>query len=381
MYLSRKSKIKNGLKIILIIPFAILLFIVPANAQEIGDIEQELEELKGSLSDEVLEDMSGLGVDSYLNDYTDSLTISNILSLITEKIRENAEAPLGVCAAVTAVILICSVLEVYKDSLQRTAMKEVLGAVSVIAVVSALTAPLLSLIHTAAEVMEATANMMILYIPVLISLLVFSGRLIGSAGFYSALMAACQGVSQLSSRFISPMMCLCMALSVSSSLSDRIRLKGFSKLLMGVMRWSLVFTMTLFSAMLSLKSFIADTYDTVSTRAVRFSLSSFIPVVGAAVSEAYKSISGSVNLLRSGAGVFVIIAVAVTFLPVLIRAVLFLISVNVSKAMGEAVGAQTVTELLGSVSGVITVLIAAIVSVAAVFIVSTAMLVQAGGAS
>ena len=362
-------------------PLIILLMTVSVKAQEIENIEKELEDLQSSLSDEVLDDLNGLGVESYTDISSDTLSFSDVMQLITDKLTENAASPLSVCAAVTAIILICSVLEVYKDSLRRTAMQEVMEAVSVTAITAALIAPVLSLINSAVSVIGAAADIMILYIPLLVSLLAFSGKLISSAGYYGALMTASQGVSQLSSRFISPLLSLCLALSVSSSLTNKIRLKGFSTLLSKLIKWTLAFSMSIFSAVLTVKSFITNSYDSVSSRAVQFSLSSFIPVVGTAVSQAYKTISGSVNMLRAGVGVFVIAALMVTFLPITLKTILFLISVNVSKAVGEAVGADTVTDLLSSVSDVLTILIAVIVSVITVFIISTAMLVYAGGSA
>lgn len=370
---------KRMIKILLLIPIIILLMSFSVRAQEIEDIEKELEDLRSSLSDEVLEDMKGLGVESYTDGLSESLSFSDVMRLITDQLSENAASPMGVCAAVTAIILICAVLEVYRDSLYRTAMQEVMEAVSVTAITAALIAPILSLIHSAVGVIEASANMMLLYIPVLISLLAFSGKLISSAGYYGALMTASQSVSWLSSRLISPLLSLSLALSVSSSLTNRIRLKGFSTLLSRLIKWTLAFSMSIFSAVLTIKSFITNTYDSVSSRAVRFSLSSFIPVVGTAVSEAYKTLSGSVNMLRAGAGVFVIVALMVTFLPITLKTILYLISVNLCKAVGEAVGADTVADLLSSVSDVLTILIAVIVSVITVFLVSTALLVNAGG--
>lgn len=370
---------KRILKIMMIIPVLILTFSVSAKAYEAEDIEKELEELRSTLSDEVLEDMKGLGVESYSDVDADSLSFSAILELIEKKLSENAAAPVSVCASLIAVILICAELEVYRDSLRRTAMKEVLEAVSVTAITASLAAPVLSLIHTATGVIETSANMMLLYIPILVSLLAFSGRVISSAGYYGVMMTAAESVSQLSSRLISPLMSLSLSVGISSALTNKIRLKGFSSLLSKLIKWMLAFSMSIFAAVLSVKSFITSSYDSVSSRAVQFSMSSFIPVVGSALSQAYKTISGSVNMLRTGAGVFVILALMVSLLPVFLKACLFLLSVNLSKAVGEAVGADTVCDLLSCVSDVLTILIAVIVSVAAVFLVSTAMLIHAGG--
>ena len=118
-----------------------------------------------------------------------------------------------------------------------------------------------------------------------------------------------------------------------------------------------------------------------SDRAIKFSLTGFVPVAGAALAEAYKSVESSVSLLRSGVGVLAIIAVAVMFLPVLLECVLWMLALRAAGAVGEILNLSESVVLFESVRTVISTIFAVLLSVSAVFIISTALVLMMGGVS
>ena len=110
-------------------------------------------------------------------------------------------------------------------------------------------------------------------------------------------------------------------------------------------------------------------------------MSSFIPVVGAALSEAYKTVQGSVNILKHGIGIFVIFAVAAVFLPVIMKLTLWSFSVSVCKSVSVMLSLSVPTRMLSGVSTVLSVLLATLICIMALFIISTALIITAGGYS
>ena len=110
-------------------------------------------------------------------------------------------------------------------------------------------------------------------------------------------------------------------------------------------------------------------------------MSSFIPVVGAALSEAYKTVQGSVNILKNGIGVFVIFAVAVVFLPIILRLTLWNFSISVCKTLCQMLSLNEPFRMLCGVSTVLSVLLAVLLCIMALFIISTALIITAGGYS
>lgn len=120
------------------------------------------------------------------------------------------------------------------------------------------------------------------------------------------------------------------------------------------------FVFTIFTAVLSLKSIFSSSVENVSSRAVRYTMSSFIPVVGGALSEAYRTVHGSVGVLKSGIGVFVIISIITVFIPVIIRLLLWLFTINMCKALAESTLTHSPTMILSTTSTVLSLMLSVV---------------------
>ncbi len=353
-----------------------------SHAKEILDIEQSVDNLKKSLSPQVLEDLNKIGADSYDIAELDDVNFESILSLVFNKVEDESTTPLSSGAVVISILILTALLESYRDSLRHTSMQEVLSVVSTLCIVSALAFPVIKLIENSVATITDASNFMLLYIPIMIAILSFSGHAVTGASYYSLMVMVCEGVAQLSTKFIAPMLNVYLGFCVSSSICDRVNLKSFCAMLSKIIKWLISFLMTVFSALLTIRGMITTAYDSVTARAVRFTMSSFIPIVGAALSESYKTIQGSINLIRTGAGVFVILAILVVFLPTIISCVCWLFSLNLCKSVGETVGVSSPINLLTTISSVVSTVLAITVCIMALFVISTALLITlSGGAS
>jgi stage III sporulation protein AE len=136
--------------------------------------------------------------------------------------------------------------------------------------------------------------------------------------------------------------------------------------------------MTIFTAVLTIKQLITTSLDDVSTRAVRFTLNSFIPIVGSALSDAYKTVQGSIGLLKSGVGVFVILSVAVVFLPVILQSLMWIITLWLGKSVAEVLSLSQPAKLIEAVATVFSTLLAILLCIMSIYIISTAIVLIAG---
>lgn len=355
------------------------LFSARCHAAALDDLEDSLSDLRENVSDDVWERMEAFGYDG--NIASGGVSLRGIFSQLGDEIRAGLSGPLSSCAVIIGVILLSSLLEGYTHSLRYTETKDIMAAVTSLMIATALISALVSLIERAVAVISDASSLMLVYVPVMIGILSFSGHAVQAGGSCALVMTASQVIARLTASFIPRLLCSYLALSIASGVSGRVKLKGICEMLGRFMRWTLTFMMTLFAAVLSLQSVITRAGDSVANRAVRYTLSSLIPFIGSAVSEAYQTIQGSADLLRSGAGVFVILAVIAVFLPILVQAVLWLLSVNLSKYAAGALEVTAPAELLSSVGTVMSVLIALVVSVMTVFVISTAALIRVGGSS
>ena len=364
--------------LISIFVIAALFFVFSQNAKayEPDIVEDSLSQLNSSLSDEAKEKLSKLGYDGSAESIA-AFDIGGIFEMALDELSKGITGPLSAGCIVICVIVLSAVTEGYAYSLRYSETGAVMSAVSSLMIAAVLLEPLTELIRKSAELIYGASGMMLIFVPVMIGLQCFTGHLAG--GYSFTVTAACELVSQISSKLFVPLLSAFSALAVSSGLSGSIRIKCFCDMIYSFVKWALVFVMSIFTAVLSLQSAVGNAADTLSSRAVRLTLSSMIPVVGSAVSEAYRTINGSVNLLRSSAGVLIIAAVMISFMPLIIKAALWLISINLSKCAAEALCVSSPAALLSSVASVMSMLIAITVSVMTVFIISAAALMNAGG--
>lgn len=367
----------------------IFIFILPnqANALEQNKTFESLlnqsnaESLIEQLPKSSKESLENIGADTADVYKLSNLSFFDFVKEILSVFAGQAKAPLKTIGTVLAIMLLYAVFDSYKDSLKISPTQQVLDTVVTLCITCAIVIPITSVIAYATSAIKSAGTFMLSYIPIMAVVLIASGRQLAGSSYYASMILAGEGVVQISSNVITPVLNGFLGISVTSAVTPNINLKGVTQLLNKLIKWSLAFIMTIFSGFLTFKSIIATAVDNVSVRAVRFTLSSFIPIVGSALSEAYKTVQSSVNMLKSGIGVLVIIAVGFIFLPVISQCLIWMISLNISKSVGEVLNLTLPCTLIGNVISVISTLFAVITCIMSVFIISTAVILMAGGAS
>lgn len=343
-----------------------------------GALTFDLSELYNSLSDEVKQSLSNIGLTAADGNQISALSFEGIINEVKSLAAGNMSSPLKGLINITALLLLCSILSAYKNTLSSD-VSNVLNITSTLCVTCAVAMPAISVINATSGVISASSNVMLAYIPVMTVAMASSGHPISGASYYSIMIAAGEGVGQLSSLIIVPFLNMFLGLSITSSISPDINLGGFTTIISKLIKWLLGFAMTIFTALLSFRQLITTSLDNVSTRAVRFTLNSFIPIVGSALSDAYKTVESSIGLLKSGVGIFVIISVAFVFLPVILQCLMWILTLWIGKSTAEVLSLAGVSKLLDSITSVFSTLLAILLCIMSVYIISTALVLMIGG--
>lgn len=339
------------------------------------------ENLYNSLSEEAKNSLSNLGITSIDPNQINNLSFDKLISQVVSTFANQSATPMKALISVIAVMLLSSVLSGLKNTLSNSKMQQTIDIVSTLCITTALVMPVSQTILQATNVIITASNFMLAYIPIMLVVMVSSGHAVSGGAYYSMMVMAGQGVSQIASKIITPMLNAFLGISIASSISANVNLSGITAFISKIIKWLLGFTMTMFTALLTFRQIITTSMDNVSTRAVRFTLNSLIPVVGSALSDAYRTIQSSVNLIKSGFGVFVIISIAIVFLPIIAQCLMWQFSIGISKMTGEVLNLTQPCKVLEAVSTVVTTLMAIIFCIMAVFIISTAVILLMGGAT
>lgn len=338
-----------------------------------------LEQLYDSLPSDVKKSLQDLGVENIRGETLAQLSVNDVFKSITRSATTEVTSVFGSVTIIITVLLLYALTDSFFQSITNDAMKEVLSVVCALCIACTLVIPVINVIDAAALAINTSCNFMLAFVPLMVTVLVSCGNTLSGSGYYSLMIFAAEGIAQLSAKFITPMLNVFLSVSICSTVIPQVKLDSLTDLFAKTIKWMLSFAFTVFSALLTFRTLITTAMDSVSTRAVRFTMSSFIPIVGAALSEAYKTVQGSVNVLKNGIGVFIILAVGVVFLPIVIKLVVWSFSVSLCKTISQILCLNTPGRMLSGVSTVLSVLLATTLCVMALFIISTALIITAGG--
>lgn len=223
---------------------------------------------------------------------------------------------------------------------------------------------------------ETTSDFMLALIPVLAGIITAAGNPTLALTYGSFAMAAAQAAAQTAGNIIMPLCGAFSAFGVSASLSPELKLTKLADMIKKLTIGVLSFVAAAFSAVLGLKSLLAGSADTLASKGIKLALSSAVPIVGGALSDAYSSIIGSVSLLKSTVGVFGVIAVVMIDLPVVLQLTARIILLKLLGVLSSSMGDDTTGEVLDTLSSALTVINAAVILTAALFIISTGIVIS-----
>lgn len=359
--------------ILLLTAFVFAVFVPPltAFADYAEDISDQLGSAENTLSDEAKDALEQSGFDDIGSSTADKLTFGGVVKYIAKSISGQVSLPLALLGRLLGIILICTMFSSLSDASGE--LSGVLGIVGTLAAAGVLYEQINTALSVVCIMLGELNAFMIAYIPVFVSLLTGGGYATAASGYYISLMALCEVINIVSERLIVPLCSVILAVSVAESICP-LYSSSISSMMKKAVQWSLGVAATAFVGVLSIKSIIACAADSVAVRAAKFTASSFVPVIGSAVADAYTTVSGSVALIRSAAGSFGVMAVFFTVIRPIAAVLLLSASVKISAAIADILGQKNVARLLSGAADVFSIILTIAILMSLVFIIATAIM-------
>ncbi len=337
------------------------------------------EKLFDDLPKETKNSLEGIGVNGA--DFNEIIGIKPevVLEKILATAKKSLPAPLRSISMILAVTLLNAILTALKISIGEKSLAATLGVVSTLCVCIIIVTPIVGFIGRVAAIIKGGAGFLFCYIPIMAGVMVASGQAISSAAFSSLMVTLGDVITQLCANFLVPLLNMFLTVSVVCAISPRFNFSGLCGLFSKIAKWVLGFTMTIFSGILTTKSIIGATADSVSSKAMKFVLSSFVPIVGSALGDAFLTVQGCVKILKSGIGAFFIIAVGFIFLPAVVECIAWSFAINICAVAGEIFELPNVSTLLKNIGKVVSTLMAVVLCIMTILIISTVLVLSIGG--
>lgn len=370
----RKVKI-FAVCVLIILSFSVNAYAAGESEYYNGQVESSgAEDILSGLDSETKERLGELGIEDVNFSSLFDVSFSKIFSFVKKAAEGKLESPLKSLMKLLSVIILIAVCESFMPDNDK--MKNVINMAAVLFSVTVIVSPLYDAMESAVSSVGVCADFMKSLIPVLVGIVSASGNPSLAVSFQSCAFAAAEVISALGKNYVVPIVGAVTALDLTGSLMPSMKLSGITELVKKTVIQTLSFTATLYVSFLGIKGALANAADTVASKGIKLVISSAVPIVGGAVSEAYSGIIGSLVLVRSTVGIFGIIVIAVITVPSMLQLLFWIFALKLGAAAGEVFSLGGVSSLLKALSCAITLLNVVILFGAVLFIISLALLLS-----
>lgn len=346
--------------------------------------EEQLEASGGrELIDGLPEDtrvlLESLGIERLEPEEITELSADSVWDTVLSVATAALNGPLKTAGSVLLVILLYAWLDGIRSLKAGSAMPTVFGTVCALAVCSCLLLPLTDVITAVSEAMTSTSVFMGSFTPTYAAVLLSGGRAASALSFQSIVLYVSQLLAWVAAGVVVPLMTVSLALGVTGAVTPEMRIGSVGRLMAKTATWVLTMGMLLFSGLLSMQALTGKAVDGLGARALRFSVSTFVPVVGGSLGESLSTIRGCLELLHSTLGGFGVAATALILLPPLCRCLWWSLLLSVCRAAAELFDLKPIVGIASAAQSTVKCLIGILSASGSFLIVAITVVTTATG--
>lgn len=397
-----KNKLLKRNKIILIsLTIVICLFSVfirpvklycdaASNKQDI------IEELNGTVVDELNEiDFSGLNslIEEFKGKKSNIFSIENIKSKVYSIISgENAvnysnffaslfsniiemvAKYLPLLSLIIAIGIISNLLNNIKSKFSEKSTSNLIHLVCFFSIVIIVIGIITNLTDSTSKSINSMVNQMNVMFPILLTLMVGIGANASVGVFQPVVAIMSTYVADIFKFFILPLFMLSFVFGIISNISNNIKLDKFSGFISSLFKWSVGLVFTLFFAIFTIQGISAGSFDSVGIRTTKYTIKSYVPIMGGYLSDGMDLIMSSTVLIKNSVGLIGVLLIITTILSPLIEIAICSLLFKLVSAILQPLGNSRSSSFLSSTSKSITMLSSSIIAIGFMYLLTVGLI-------
>ena len=337
------------------------------------------EELWNELPDSTRGLLDELGMQRFDMSSIKALQPETVLNTLWDVATEQSAPAVRVGGAVLGALLLCSLLDGLRRLTDEPAMSDVFRMMGLLAVGVALLMPLCDCLRQAADAVDGALVFMGSFVPVYAAVLATNGQMSSALSFQTTVLFVSEGLTLLMGQVITPLLSVSLGLGTVGGLGTEWKLDAISGFLNKLCAWLTGLGCTIFVGLLSLQTLVGASADSVTIRAVRFSVVNLVPVIGSSIGEAFGTVKNCLHVLRTTLGAFGVTATAVLILPPLLACGWRILLLNLCASASDVLGFAALSRMLRTAAGVIRTMTAVLICCGLFLIIATTVVTLAGG--
>lgn len=340
---------------------------------DFSDLETYIDSLESSVKDMFSGSFVGK-VESLINgEYIEGDSfLSSVFSLLWDGLLDF----LPIIASIIAVSILGGMVGNLKPNTGGKSIGNIIHFVTYGIVIVFLGTTLVELIALTSKTLTSLKSLMDMIFPVLLTLLTAVGGSV-SVGLYQPAIALLGNIFiSLITYFLMPLFIFSIVFSIVGNLSNNVKLDKFVAFLQGTFKWSIGLLFTLFLGFITIQGISASAVDGLSIRTAKYTIKSYVPIVGGYVSDGLSIIMASSMLIKNAVGTAGLLLILFSVISPVISLILFMLSLRFMAGIIEPVGDRKTANFVSDISKSMSMLIALIVAVSFMYMVMTGLIMM-----
>ena len=321
-------------------------------------VDKQLDGLKGKF-DDILDNLGGREKSIFNNEsFWDKLkkiiageggyNFGDLASLLGALLLDNLAVIVPILTIICAVAIMSSLLL----KIRGKALNKPLGDVIHFACFSAVIVLVLSLVLQLVKITSSTLNLlkkqMEIAFPILLTLMASLGAG-SSVAIYQPLIAIlCGAIMQLYTKVLLPIFSLSIIFGVVGNLTSSVKLTKITKFLNSTFKYIIGFSFTIFMGFMAVSGIVAGRYDSISIRATKFAIKSYVPILGGYLSDGFSLIMASSILIKNAVGYSGLILMFLSVISPILKIIMCKLGLSLVAGIIESVADERVTNFISS---------------------------------
>ena len=336
------------------------------------------EELASQVPDQTQEILAQLDLNNLGYRLILSLTPGQIWQVCKAAFSKMIRAPLLLLGMLVAVILLCAVMDALKIGFNAKGLEKVFNGVAVLCLITIVLEPVTDCIQKASQAIFQGSMFMNGFIPVFCGILASGGQPVSAGVYHLLLFGTSQVVGQAASQILVPLISIFLAFCFTGAIVPELHLDQIGKTVKKFVNWALGLLLTIYVGLLGIQSIVAVSADTVTVKTAKFVTSSFVPVIGSALSDALVTAQACLKLLKASVGVYGILIAVFTFLPLFVEIICWYLAMQAAAFLGQLMGTGSITKVLEGTASALGLLMSITLLFGLLFIISTTVMLVVG---
>lgn len=346
-----------------------------------GTILEQLEEIDFKELNFVIEEFNNSGNDLFsignmkakvfsIISGENALNYSNFISSLFSSVINLFSSYLPILSLMVTISVICNLLNGIKTKFNEKSTSNLIHLVCFVTIVILTIGMVTKLVDVTRKSIDSMVRQTNIVFPILLTLMTASGGGTTATTFQPIVAILSTYIMDFFSLFILPLFMLSFTFDIISNFSDSVKLDKFSSFISSLFKWSVGIIFTLFFAVFTLQGITAGSFDSVSIRTTKYTIKSYVPVMGGYLSDGMDLILASTLLIKNSIGLVGVFLIINTIMAPILQIVIFSLVMKLISAIIQPLGDKKSSNFLTNISKSITMLSTCVIAIGFMYLLT-----------